>query len=299
MKNLYKILIFTLMLIPAACTEDIVIDIEEGEPLMGVEAYLTDELKQHETILSRTADFYNSDEIEMVSGATVYVTDGVDTIYYLEDLEQRGHYFTEPVAGRKKTLYTLYVDVPDVTEADGYQHYRAESWLPDNAEGIDSVVFLPFQSYLPLPDTMYGLYPFFQSLDDPSINYMIDVARNDTLRTDTLTDKNVVSTAGYAGYYINGEEFLKENMMMPVTLYSTKKLKEGDRYTVWLSSITSEYMSYILEVQFSNGSNPLMGAPSNVSTNIQPAGKAVGWFSAASVISAETVYHEPQKKPLD
>jgi len=36
----------------------------------------------------------------------------------------------------------------------------------------------------------------------------------------------------------------------------------------------------------------MMGAPANVSTNIQPSGKAVGWFLTASVVSAETVFDD-------
>ena len=78
-----------------ACTEDIVIDVEKGDPMVGVEASFTDELKHHEAILSYSAEFYSEGDIRMISGATVYVTDGVDTVYYVEDAEQRGHYFTD------------------------------------------------------------------------------------------------------------------------------------------------------------------------------------------------------------
>ena len=42
----------------------------------------------------------------------------------------------------------------------------------------------------------------------------------------------------------------------------------------------------------STGSNPMMGAPANVSTNIQPVGEGVGWFFTASVVSAETVFRK-------
>lgn len=63
MKRFYKIWAFLLLTPIVACTEDIVIDVEEGEPMIGVEASFTDELKCHETILSYTADFYNHDEI--------------------------------------------------------------------------------------------------------------------------------------------------------------------------------------------------------------------------------------------
>ena len=44
-------LVFIVFLGLASCTEDIVIDIEEGEPMIGVEASFTDELKHHEAIL--------------------------------------------------------------------------------------------------------------------------------------------------------------------------------------------------------------------------------------------------------
>ena len=42
----------------------------------------------------------------------------------------------------------------------------------------------------------------------------------------------------------------------------------------------------------STGSNPMMGAPANVVTNIQPEGKAAGWFTVASVVSVETVFED-------
>ncbi len=256
--------------------------------MLGVEASFTDELKRHEAVLSYSADFYNKDEIRMVSGATVFVTDGVDTVYYHEDAEQNGHYFTDLVAGRKNTLYTLHIAVSDVTESDGFQHYKAESFLPDNIETVDSLVIKPFD--MPMLDTMLCLYPYFQSLDDKSVVYMVDLYRNDTLLTDTLSEKLIVPMAGYAGYYVNGPEFLQTNMLIPIAYFRKAEMIAGDRYRACLSSIGMDYMSYIYAIRFSNGSNPMMGAPSNVPTNIQPEGKAVGWFLTASTVSSEVVY---------
>ena len=292
MKTWHKILIVSAVAAFSACTEDIVIDLEEGEPMLGVEASFTDELKHHEAILSYTADFYNRDEIEMVEGARVFVTDGVDTVVYHESATQKGHYLTDLAAGRRNTLYTLHIAVPDEAEADGFRHYAAESLLPDNASSLDSIVIAPFESPMPMRDTMMCLYPYFQSLDDVSIVYMVDVFRNDTLLTDTLSEKLVIPMAGYAGYYVNGPEFLQTNMLFPIAYYRKSRMVVGDRYRACLSSITADYMMYVYGIRFSNGSNPMMGAPTNVPTNIQPAGKAVGWFGTAAVISAETVYRD-------
>ena len=136
MKHLHELLVFVAFVGLTACTEDIVIDIEEGEPMVGVEASFTDELKRHEAILSYTAEFYNKDEIRMVTGATVFVTDGVDTICYYEDTVRLGHYFTDLIAGRKNTLYRLCIEIP---EQDGsIQHLFSESLMPDNVECIDT-----------------------------------------------------------------------------------------------------------------------------------------------------------------
>ena len=280
----------------SSCTEDIVIDVEKGEPMIGVEASFTDELKQHEAILSYTAEFYNEHEIRMVSGAIVYVTDGVDTVYYFEDVEQKGHYFTDSVAGKKNTLYRLCVEVP---EADGNKHkVYAESLIPDNVESIDSLVVKHFNGMndtMPsmfLMDTIEWLYPYFQSLPDPNIIYMPMVSKNDTSLTDSLKVRMMIPQGGFAGYYVNGIEMLESNKEIPIGYFRRSKLRDGDRIHADLYSITPEYYYYFYSLLMSTGSNPMMGAPANVSTNIQPEGEGVGWFFTASVVSAETVFQK-------
>lgn len=286
-----------LLLLAVSCTEDIIIDIEEGDPMVGIEAYFSNELKRHEAILSYTADFYNKDDIQMISGATVYVTDGVDTVYYVEDVEQKGHYFTESVAGKKNTVYTLCVDV---TETDGERlHLFAESLLPDNVEYIDSLVIKPYngaEDTVPSTtfwgDTIEWVYPYFQSLPDPTIIYAPAVYKNDTLLNDTLTQQMMIPVGGYAGYYINGSEMQEENKEIPVYFFMKKDLKQGDHIRVVLRSLPTDYLYFFYTLAMSSGSNPMLGAPSNVATNIYPAEKGVGWFFTESVVSAEVVFED-------
>ena len=101
--------------------------------------------------------------------------------------------------------------------------------------------------------------------------------------------------AGYAGFYVNGPEMLEKNMEIPVGSFAKDKVYDGDHFKVDFYSIPSDYMVYIYSLMASLGSNPMMGPPSNVITNIQPQGKGVGWFYAASVVSAETVWHKPNR----
>ncbi len=284
---LYMILAFAMF----SCREEIIIDLEEGSPLIGVEGSITDEYKRHEVILSYTADFYNAEEIRMISGAKVVVTDGVDTIPYWEQSDQPGHYLTDSVAGKKKTLYTLLVDVPE--EGGGYKRLSAESYMQDNVEEIDSIVLKRTSMFpnVPLWDTIFMLYPYFQSLPDPSIVYMIKVTQDTVPQNDTLLQANSIPMAGYAGYYVNGPEMLENTSEIPVAMMTKSELHDGMYIRLDLLSIPSDYMMFVFSVKMAMGSNPMMGPPTNVLTNIQPSREAVGWFYAASVVSKELIYH--------
>lgn len=296
MKQLRKILVIASMAFFAACTEDIVIDVEEGNHRIGVEASFTNEMKRHETILSYTADFYNQNEIQMVSGATVYVTDGVDTMYYYEDEEQPGHYFTDSVAGRKNTVYRLSVEAVD---QDGeLQSLFAEGLIPDNVESIDSLAIKHYNGSndsIPsvfLIDTVEWVYPYFQSLPDPGIIYMPKVWKNDTLVSDSLSMTLMIPQGGFAGYYVNGPEMLESNKEIPIGYFLRSKLNDGDEIRADLYSITPDYYYYFYSILMSTGSNPMLGAPANVSSNIQPEGEGVGWFFTASVVTGSTVFRK-------
>jgi len=285
-------------LLLASCTEDIVIDVEDGDRMIGVAATFTDEMKCHEAILSYTDDFYNNNEdIRMVTGATVYVTDNVDTVYYIEDTAQPGHYFTAPVAGKKNTLYRLCITAPDIN--GNMVDLFAESYVPDNVDCIDSLVLKPYNGLndsVPtvfFGDTVEFLYPYFQSLMDSTIVYMPMISKNDTLLTDSLNDmRMVVPMAGYAGYYVNGPEMQMANKEIPIYYFRKSQLRIGDAVRVDLFSIGADYIYFYYSLMMSTGSNPMLGAPANVSTNIQPEGLAVGWFMTASVVSAETIFDD-------
>ena len=296
MRNMHKLSVVIAFVALAACTEDIVIDVEEGEPMIGVEASFTDEWKQHEAILSYSSSFYNKDEIRMVSGATVYVTDGNDTVYYHEDMEQLGHYITDFAAGKKNTVYRLCIEIP---EPDGTKHCLfSESLMPNNVESIDSLVVKPFNvenDTMPTTffmDTIEWIYPYFQSLPDPTIIYMPILSVNDSLVSNAFTQRMVIPVGGYAGYYINGPEMQAANNEIPIGYFRKSDLNDGDSIRADLYSITSDYLYYVYSLIASSGSNPMLGAPANVSTNIQPECEGVGWFFTASSVSTETVFRK-------
>lgn len=288
--------VFIALIVSVSCTEKIIIDVEDGDTMIGVEAYFSDEMKQHEAILSYTSDFYNHDETKMVSGAFVYITDGIDTIVYHEDTENKGHYLTDLVAGKRNTLYRLCIDIAD-TDKEPIQLF-SESMLSDNVDRIDSLVIKPFNGNNDtIPTVLFGdtiefVYPYFQTLPDPNIVYMPLIYKNDTLLTDTLNQQMMIPVGGYAGYYINGPEMQAQNKEIPIYYFKKSDLRNGDRIRAGLQSIPADFLYFYYTAAMSTGSNPMLGAPSNVTTNIQPSEKAVGWFLTASVTSAETIFKD-------
>ena len=287
-----KTLIILLVIIGlTACTEKMRIDTQEGARLVGVSASITDEYKRHEVILSYTEDFYGGAP-EMISNAIVYVVDGTDTIWF-EESENPGYYLSvNEFAGQEEHQYHLSIDFSD---EDGDHHFYSDSKMNINITQIDSMKIKPWVFNSLEMKEYLGIYPYFQTTDDPKTYYMARIRRNDELiGGDTLTKCELFETYGYAGIYFNGPLMVAIGGEFPIYgLHQTDSLEvlhHGDTVTLDLWSIPGEYAHYIYEIASSTGTNPMMGTPSNVRTNICPEGTAVGMFHASSLRQYSVIY---------
>lgn len=307
MKKYYTLLILTfiaLTVLTSCIDENFKIDVPDGDRLVGINGYITNEYKKHEIVVSKTMDFYSEEEIEMISGAEVFVYTDTDTIYF-EETDEKGHYQTiDSVAGVIGKTYHLNVTYVD---NEGEHIYFAESRMRENTPKIDSLLIKKTSNnFFPgVNDTAINLYPYFQTVDDPQCNYLINIIVNDTsYYADSYLNCKALSLMGLSGMYFNGPEMVSKIGEQSIhTLenisyyqdgfsysYSYPPVALGDKITVYLYSTTPEFATYYNDVLFSFGSNPMMGTPYNVSTNIQPYGKAVGFFEAISVVSASIIY---------
>ena len=278
------------------CTEDIIIDAPEGRKAPVVEGSITDEYKRHEVILSYSSELYSHDK-EMIPNAIVYLTGGGDTIYYYEQEDNPGHYLTDSVAGKRNTRYHCEVKIPENTWTARPIRMSAEVKMPKNAEQMDSIRLLPKMGNQDVPfvaDSMVVcICPYFQTLSDPDIVYNVEIYLNNS-RFSNRPSKlfQLFPMKGYAGYYFNGPEMLKDNIEVPLGMMNKRYLEEGDTIRMKLYSITQDYMYYLLNQKLAIGVNPVMGAFPAMFTNIFSDCNAIGWFSATSVIEAEEIYHD-------
>ena len=296
MKTCFRWLACLLLLSAWACTEEITMDHPEGKKRPVVEGSITDEYKRHEIILSYTSELY-SYELEMIPHAEVYIAGGGDTIYYYEQEDKPGHYLTDSVAGVKNRRYHLEICVDENTWYVLPIHMMTEVKMPNNAAGIDSIKLLPKrdENNIPLVDDSAAvcICPYFQTLPDSSIVYNIMLYLNGVRFKNRPSQLfQLFPMKGYAGYYFNGPEMLKDNIEIPVGIMNKSYLHEGDVVKVKMYSIPKEYMYYLMNQKLSIGVNPIMGAFPAMFSNILSNCDAIGWFSALSVIEGEAVNHE-------
>ena len=296
-RKLHIGLMAVLGLFVASCTEDIIMEAPEGRKLPVVEGSITNECKRHEIILSYSSELYSTDAKEMISGAEVYVTSRNDTIWYYEQEDKPGHYLTDSVAGIKNRRYHLEIIAEENTLYSTSIHMYADTKMSNNASGIDSVGLLPLRNDegIPFIDERAAVCvcPYFQTLSDPDIVYLVELYLNGR-RFNNRPSKlfNLYPMEGYAGYYFNGPEMLKNNTEVPVGVMNKSYLHEGDVIGVKLYSISKDYQYFLIGQKLAIGANPVMGAFPAMFSNILSNCNAIGWFNATSVIEGDGVYHE-------
>lgn len=293
--------IISSMFLLLSCTKEITIDTQEGPQLVGISGYITNEYKKHEVVISMTADFYSEEEIEMISGAEVFVYDGFDTLYYRET-DKAGHYesidFWTGVVGR---TYKLYVNIFD---DEGVHSFHAESRMRENVSQIDSIAIKDYVFGEFDYEGILGMYPYFQSLADDNTYYLVNAAINDSLVRKSLLKCGTYSLYGLSGLYVNGE--FMANLVGEQSVFtfydgsvydgnlteddSLRVLNKGDKVSMIMYSITPGFAGYKSDISSSSGTNPMMGMPYNVRTNIYPKEEAVGYFEAASVVTKSIIY---------
>ena len=296
-RKLYIGLMVVLGLITASCTEDIMMDLPEGRKVPVVEGSITNECKRHEVILSYSSELYSADSKEMITGAEVYMTSNDDTIWFYEQDNKQGHYLSDSLAGIKNRWYHLEINAEDNTLFAAPIHIYADTKMSNNASGIDSVGLLPLRNEEGLPfvdeNAAVCVCPYFQTLSNENIIYQVELYLNGRLfknRPSRLF--NLFSMEGYAGYYFNGPEMLKNNAEVPVGIMNKSYLHEGDVIGVKLYSISKDYMYFLAGQKLAIGVNPIMGAFPAVFSNLFSNCNAIGWFNATSVIEGESIYHE-------
>jgi hypothetical protein len=290
MKIKYNIVALLLVTMFTACTTDMSIDLKGVSPELVVEGAITTDTMAHSISLKKTSDYFSNQAAEVVSGATVTLSDGQNTIILAENAK-KGIYQTPSnyygVVGR---TYTLTIDNVDMS-GDGVKERYTASCPICTAVPVDSIDVRKERIF---QKDMWALKTCFQDPPMEKNYYMCRNYKNDKCVSDSIQEWGVTADDFYNGKYLIDETFMYFSDSK-----IDEKLQKGDKITFELCAITKDYMDYVFEAQDEFwGRNPLFGGqPANIRTNIKQLlpvdGKAKphGYFAAYSVSWATTVYN--------
>ncbi|MBN1415554.1 MAG: DUF4249 domain-containing protein [Bacteroidales bacterium] len=261
-----------MILLLSGCEE--IMDIQfqgDSEKTLVVEGMITTDTTAHQVMLSWTGDFFKKLPQDMISRATVAITDGISTFDLTEMEDHPGIYVTRPdVYGEVGKSYTLHISLPDGRTFSGTEEL---SYCAD----IDSIAqtdnynhgFFGFDYF------GYDLLFYAQEPDPIGDYYLYYLYLNDSLCTDSISEVVFASDEFVNGNYINGltthliaeDEFIGDSMKVTLEMQS-------------VSETYYEYMTGLMLETLWRGS-PWDGPPANVPSNMTNGAR--GYFRASDV----------------
>lgn len=240
------ITIFFAILSLISCEDVVDIDLETAEPKLVIDASLKWQKGtsgNEQTIkLTTTTGFYNS-EIPIVTGATVFVTNGNNDVFNFVEIPNSGEYFCSNFIPEINQVYTLTVIVNGET-------YTASETLKE-VPTIDSVSQNNEGGFT--GDEIEVKF-FYDDVPNENNFYLIQFNTSIT----SLPEYDVIS-----------DEFFQGNQMFG--LYTNENLEAGNDVIFTLHGISETYYNYmniLLGVAANNGGSPFQTPPATVRGNI-------------------------------
>ena len=268
-KFIYKIttvaILIMVMLFSLISCEDVVdVDLDTAKPKLVIEASILWKKgtngNDQKIKLSTTTNYY-SNEIPVVSGATVFITDGTNTYNFIENTGT-GEYICSNfncVLG-ETYLLTVIANGETFTATETFQAVPTiESVAQDNEGGfLGDAIEIKF---------------FFQD----------NGTTNDFYLTQYNSDFNLLTE-----YNVIDDEFFQGNQMFG--LYTNEDMKPTDVLNFTLHGISERYYNYLnilLNIAGSDGGGPFNSPPATVRGNFvnqtNPDNFAFGYFSLSEI----------------
>lgn len=263
-----SIIIPALLLLFAACTEKIDLELDDTYSRLVVEATITDRDDHHEIILTSTASYFHNESAPRIANAEVRISDGTNG--WQLTAHQPGHYmFAEKIATQAGTEYQLEIDFEGKT-------YRASSYMKP-VPVLDSLSVRPH----PWIPNHHDLIAHFQEPAESQDFYMWKVYHNGVNLTSTAPSFRIGADDFINGQYIGLPFYIiqpEDELLVP-----------GDTIRVEMYNIGYDYFMFLNAMQRNQGATggPFAGPPANIPGNIDNG--ALGFFLAASVSEAEYI----------
>jgi len=299
---LFCFCLLTLVFLFSSCEQDLNIEIKTNDKRLLVDGEFTNDIVVHSIRLYCSGSLITGKPQTTVSGAKIYVTDGIDTFDYIENKDTLGLYQTAgKVGGKGGHIYTLSITNIDIDNDGKMDLYTANSLMPVPIK-FDSL--LSYRGYYGdgpkvINKAYYKLY-----FNGPGYVYPFPLVNN-YIRYGTITDR-----LGSGEFTRFGESWYKvAKVLYPdsiINLYAyfaidPSDVKNGDTINFICFNLTNDQYEFLKEFDNNTTSNgqfnndniyDQLKIPTNLPTNIEPANKAAGYFFVYSVSKISKVFNE-------
>lgn len=270
----YKLIIVisTIVLGISSCTEVIELDLKDTSAQLVVDGVISTDTTRYHVRLTRSGSYFDNEEAEAVSNASVSIDDGFKTINLNESDTYPGYYLTpQDYYGVPGRTYHLTIENVDINEDGVSETYEAESGM-NTVTSIDSVS-LKYHDIWELWEVLL----YAQDPADTKDFYAFSVYQNEELISNRYSELGFVDDKFFDGNYAGGVwvQTIDEEDEELV-------LNDGDWIKLRMMGITEEFYEFLEAVSTETGySSPLFsGIPANVPSNVSNG--ALGFFTAYS-----------------
>ena len=282
----------------SSCEKDLTIEIKTNDKRLLVDGEFTDDTVVHSIRLYCSGGLITGRPQTIVSGAKIYVTDGIETFGYIENRDTLGLYQTVgKVGGKGGHNYTLSITNIDIDKDGKIDSYTANSLMPVPVK-FDSLI--SYRGYTGDGPKIVNLTYYKLFFDGPSYVYQ-SILVNNYIRYVITTDRPGSGPFTASEIYVKVPKVLYPDSVISYRCYFAlppSAVKNGDTISFNYFNFTDDHVSFlkIFDNNTNNG-NPFniydqLKIPTNLPTNIEPADKAAGYFFIYSVSKISKVFNE-------
>lgn len=260
-----------------SCEDVIDIDIDNSNQQIVIEAAITDTEGPHYVKISKTGDYFKSQEFEKINNALAIISDNKGTFDTLSEVSA-GTYATSKIVGVEGMDYQLLVKIEG-------KEYTASTTMPQKVE-LDSLEYHWQESMTPHGNDGYFVKGYFSDSPEMKNYYRFRINLNGEFYLEATNEIVLWDDKLFEGEKdVNipikrGGDFFQENDLVEVQLISLNK-EMYEYYQSLISAISSVSGDGMMNM----GKSMIFGssAPSNPDNNIN--NEALRYFTAYTVSS--------------
>ena len=250
-----------------SCEDVITLDLDNAEPRLVIESFITDQPGPYTVKITKSADFYDTNNFPLQSGAIVTISDNQGSPEDVLAEVSPGVYETTSIQGQRGVTYTLNVNLNSKT-------YTASSTMPTLLTPLDSIVY-EFEEESLFTDEGYYTTAYFK---DPAVvenYYRLNFFVNGEVYT---FEEDTDNESEDDNFWLTRDKFTDGNVQ---DFEFPQKLVTGDSVYIELHHLdraTFDYYRTIVDIKDGGGV-----APANPVSNFGDT--VLGYFGAFSVTS--------------